>query len=344
MARMADLAGEAAQALLDDAVERLDHGSVTHLHTRGERVARGCGHAGRSRSRPLVIARDSRHPGPHSIGHASRFVVDHAPCDVWWSGPAADPTGRHRSRSRSPSRSQAEAETETGTAMTLPPSPRGPHLLQTAGWVTRPGPYSRRLRARFGDTFTLHVDRRAPWVVLSHPDDVRKVFTGDPDVFHAGEGNAILKPLLGARSVLLLDGAGAHARAQDDAAAVPRRAHAGLRRADPRDRRAEVAVAGERADRRAPADAGADARDHHARRLRHPRRAARAAHSCSTCSTGRPARAPLMLIVLAAPELNERAIAPHARADRRAATPRSPNAARRRRPRRARGHPLDAAR
>jgi cytochrome P450 len=90
--------------------------------------------------------------------------------------------------------------------MTLPPAPRGPHLLQTAGWITRPGPYSRRLRARFGDTFTLHVDRRAPWVVVSHPDDVKQVFTGDPNVFHAGEGNAILKPLLGARSVLLLDG------------------------------------------------------------------------------------------------------------------------------------------
>jgi cytochrome P450 len=91
--------------------------------------------------------------------------------------------------------------------MTLPPAPRGPHILQTAGWVTRPGPYARRQRARFGDTFTLHVDRRAPWVVVSHPDDVKQVFTGDPNVFHAGEGNAILRPLLGPRSVLLLDGA-----------------------------------------------------------------------------------------------------------------------------------------
>ena len=91
--------------------------------------------------------------------------------------------------------------------MTLPPSPRGPHILQTAGWITRPGPYARRQRAQFGDTFTLHVDRRAPWVVVSHPDDVKAVFTGDPNVLHAGEGNAILKPLLGARSVLLLDGA-----------------------------------------------------------------------------------------------------------------------------------------
>ena len=43
-------------------------------------------------------------------------------------------------------------------------------------------------------------------MVVSHPDDVKQVFTGDPDVLHAGEGNAILRPLLGERSVLLLDG------------------------------------------------------------------------------------------------------------------------------------------
>ena len=79
-------------------------------------------------------------------------------------------------------------------------------MLQAAGWVLRPGPYSRRLRAKYGDTFTLHVERHAPWVIVSDPDDVKKVFTGDPNVLHAGEGNQILKPLLGARSVLLLDG------------------------------------------------------------------------------------------------------------------------------------------
>ena len=90
--------------------------------------------------------------------------------------------------------------------MSLPPGPRGPHALQTAGWIMRPGPYSRRLRERYGDTFTLHVEPRAPWVVVSHPDAVKQVFTGDPNVLHAGEGNAILRPLLGDRSVLLLDG------------------------------------------------------------------------------------------------------------------------------------------
>src|SRR4051794_9142910 len=90
--------------------------------------------------------------------------------------------------------------------MSLPPGPHGPNVLHTAGWIMRPGPYIRRLRARYGDTFTLHMDRRVPWVVVSHPDDVKRVFTGDPNVLHAGEGNAILRPLLGPNSVLLLDG------------------------------------------------------------------------------------------------------------------------------------------
>jgi cytochrome P450 family 135 len=91
-------------------------------------------------------------------------------------------------------------------AVTLPPGPPGPRLAHTLGWITRPGPWSRRLRARYGDTFSLRIANEAPWVMLGHPDAVKQVFTGDPQVLHAGEGNVILKPLLGPRSVLLLDG------------------------------------------------------------------------------------------------------------------------------------------
>jgi cytochrome P450 len=90
--------------------------------------------------------------------------------------------------------------------VTLPPGPSTLPLWDTAGWVTRPGPYTRRLRERFGETFTVRVDRRVPWVMVSHPDDIKRVFTGDPNALHAGEGNAILKPLLGPKSVLTLDG------------------------------------------------------------------------------------------------------------------------------------------
>jgi cytochrome P450 len=53
--------------------------------------------------------------------------------------------------------------------------------------------------------FTLRVAQEGTWVFLAHPDAVRQVFTGDPRVFHAGEGNQILLPLLGPSSVLLLD-------------------------------------------------------------------------------------------------------------------------------------------
>ena len=30
----------------------------------------------------LVMARNGHRPGPHSLEHANRFVVDHAPCTV----------------------------------------------------------------------------------------------------------------------------------------------------------------------------------------------------------------------------------------------------------------------
>ena len=91
-------------------------------------------------------------------------------------------------------------------AVTLPPGPPGPRIRHTLGWVTRPGPWTRRLRARYGDAFTLRITNEAPWVMLGDPDAVKDVFTGDPNVLHAGEGNQVLKPLLGPRSVLLLDG------------------------------------------------------------------------------------------------------------------------------------------
>lgn len=90
--------------------------------------------------------------------------------------------------------------------MTLPPGPRYPMALQTLGWFLRPGPFLAKCRERYGDVFTLNIaGERTPWVILGHPDAVKEVFTGDPAVFHAGEANAILGPILGEHSVLLLD-------------------------------------------------------------------------------------------------------------------------------------------
>ena len=98
-------------------------------------------------------------------------------------------------------------------------------------------------------------------VVVSHPDAVRQVFTGDPRLLHAGEANVVLLPLLGRHSVLLLDDARAHRPAQAAAAPVSRRAHRALRRADRGRHRARArAMAGAGADLADLAHAGDHAR------------------------------------------------------------------------------------
>ena len=91
--------------------------------------------------------------------------------------------------------------------MKLPPGPRMPRLLQDVGWIARPLPWLERCRARYGDVFTLNIAQEGEWVMLSDPEHVKQVFTGEPEVFHAGEANVVLRPVLGPHSVLLLDDA-----------------------------------------------------------------------------------------------------------------------------------------
>ncbi len=87
----------------------------------------------------------------------------------------------------------------------LPPGPRMPRALQTAIWSRRAQWMLEQSRARFGGMFTVRIAYEGTWVMVSDPELVKQVFTGDPRVFHAGEGNAILRPILGENSVLVLD-------------------------------------------------------------------------------------------------------------------------------------------
>ena len=79
-------------------------------------------------------------------------------------------------------------------AAALPPGPRLPRAVQTAAWITRPGPFLLRAHRQFGDVFTIRIGGEPPWVMLAHPDAVREVFTGDPAVMHAGKANLVLRP------------------------------------------------------------------------------------------------------------------------------------------------------
>lgn len=90
--------------------------------------------------------------------------------------------------------------------MTLPPGPSNRPLAQTLAWHFRTPAFLGRNRERFGDVFTIQLEVSGPIVVVADPELVKRIFTGDPNVLRAGEANRILGPVLGDRSVLLLDG------------------------------------------------------------------------------------------------------------------------------------------
>src|SRR3954454_6569306 len=93
------------------------------------------------------------------------------------------------------------------TATKLPPGPRLPKWMQTAGFIFFNRPWIDGCRRRYGDmvTFSSLVDPR--FVMVFEPELVKQVFRGSPEQLRAGEANAVLGPVVGERSVLLLDGA-----------------------------------------------------------------------------------------------------------------------------------------
>jgi cytochrome P450 len=54
--------------------------------------------------------------------------------------------------------------------------------------------------------FTVELPRLGQFVMVSSPDLIRQIFTEGGETLHAGRANGVLEPLVGPRSVLLLDG------------------------------------------------------------------------------------------------------------------------------------------
>jgi cytochrome P450 family 135 len=86
-----------------------------------------------------------------------------------------------------------------------PPGPPLPRAIQTAFWFRGAQRVLRTCHARYGDTFQLRIAYEGTWVFVTDPADVKRVFTGDPTLLHAGEANRILLPVVGPHSLLLLD-------------------------------------------------------------------------------------------------------------------------------------------
>ena len=88
----------------------------------------------------------------------------------------------------------------------LPPGPALPVPLQSyllwRHWI----PYLDWCRRRYGPVFTTRIAPTGTVVYLTDPEHIKEVFTGDKDLLHAGAANEVLAPVLGSRSLLLLDG------------------------------------------------------------------------------------------------------------------------------------------
>ena len=88
----------------------------------------------------------------------------------------------------------------------LPPRPDLGRYMMGFGFMLQPTRFFDACWQRCGDYFTLLPEADRVLVVTADPEAVKQVFTGDPNLLYAGEGNVTLAPILGPGSTLLLDG------------------------------------------------------------------------------------------------------------------------------------------
>jgi unspecific monooxygenase len=86
-----------------------------------------------------------------------------------------------------------------------PPGPAVAPTVQALQWISRPYEFLQECSAQLGDVFTLDFGGQEKYVIFSHPDALRRIFTADASLLHVGPGNAVLEPLVGKASLLLLE-------------------------------------------------------------------------------------------------------------------------------------------
>ncbi|MGA7398006.1 MAG: cytochrome P450 [Solirubrobacterales bacterium] len=90
--------------------------------------------------------------------------------------------------------------------MSLPPGPGAPPAVQTMRWVVRPIPFMQQARRQFGEAFSVRfVGFKDPMVMVSDPDLIKTVYSNPANPLPPGR-IALLEPILGKKSVILLDG------------------------------------------------------------------------------------------------------------------------------------------
>jgi cytochrome P450 len=86
------------------------------------------------------------------------------------------------------------------------PGSRAPGAFALLRWMMDPeGVFEEGFRL-YGDLYAMNNPLYGREVVVGHPELVKQIFTGDPDVYYAGAANFALTPVIGDLSVLVLDG------------------------------------------------------------------------------------------------------------------------------------------
>jgi cytochrome P450 len=89
---------------------------------------------------------------------------------------------------------------------TLPPGPAEPPLVQTLRWLLRPISFLESCRRRFGDTFSVSfLGFQTPMVMVSDPEAIRGLYANPRHGLPPGR-TLTLQPIMGSRSLLLLEG------------------------------------------------------------------------------------------------------------------------------------------
>ncbi|WP_414578913.1 cytochrome P450 [Anabaena sp. CCY 9402-a] len=88
----------------------------------------------------------------------------------------------------------------------LPAKPSVPRWLQTFRGITNPVYYLKKTQQEYGDIFISEFNNFPPQVIISNPQAIQELFTADAQLFDAGKGNYLIQPLVGANSLILLDG------------------------------------------------------------------------------------------------------------------------------------------
>ncbi|WP_066423828.1 cytochrome P450 [Anabaena sp. 4-3] len=88
----------------------------------------------------------------------------------------------------------------------LPVKAAIPRWLQTWRGIINPLYYLEKLYQDYGDIFISEFSSFPAQIIISNPQAIQELFTADAQLFDSGTGNDVIQPLVGANSLILLDG------------------------------------------------------------------------------------------------------------------------------------------